>query len=456
MIRKPLTTMMLVTAVLMVVSTSAIAATSYRQANHSSADAAVKPVGKNSSVYSLEQAMSDNAQLSTIAFNGLVFITGSSGADSFMPPGKVADFFGFQYMRDVDTAEYGHNTTFLTRVASNVLFILNSEQRAKLLALAKAQAPLYNSFAYNRLPLMDAFRRNLEGKLPSGATGLDQEAVAAYTASLYTTDAELSYHRAVVTGGIIQSFTENQKAYLGRMDFNNYLTWPNVPEDEALKRGLKNSEYIALMTYASELFSWYKGSLDADVYFCPERHGTYFGGFYLKDYPAMDNPDYFISTNLTGDSGQRFLQILDEDQRALITGIVKLQHGWLQEAAQIRLEIATELRGAMQGKTVDKERIFALIHSYGELDGRMSGLYASRFAAVNRTLTAEQRAALVKLRNLAVIPNGVYRFATPVAMPTIPNTDFLFGQGKLPQQAGQLTPPASFTLEAKPPERQRS
>uniref|UniRef100_A0A4Y8PW32 Uncharacterized protein n=2 Tax=Paenibacillus athensensis TaxID=1967502 RepID=A0A4Y8PW32_9BACL len=447
--------MILVTAVLTAVSTSAIAAASYKQANRPSSNAAVKPAAKDNKGYSLEQAMSDNAQLSTIAFNGLAFITGSSGADSFMPPGKVADFFGFQYMRDVDTAQYGHNTTFLTRVASNVLFILNSEQRAKLIALAKVQAPLYDSFAYNRLPLMDAFRRNLEGKLPSGATGLDQEAVAAYTASLYTTDAELSYHRAVVTGEIIQSFTEKQKAYLGKMDFNNYLTWPDVPENEELKRGLKNSEYVALMTYASELFSWYKGSLDADVYFCPERHGTYFGGFYLKDYPAMDNPGYFISTNLTGDSGQQFLQILNGEQRALITGIVELQHGWLQEAAQTRLEIATELRGAMQGKKVDKERVFALIHSYGELDGRMSGLYASRFAAVNRTLTAEQRAALVKLRNLAVVPNGVYRFATPVATPPIPNSDFLFGQSELLQQAGQFTPPASFTLEAKQPERQR-
>ena len=91
--------------------------------------------------YTLEQAMSDNAQLSTIAFSGLAFITGSGGADTFFPPGKVADFFGFQYMRDVDTAGYGHNTTFLTRVASNVLHILNDSQKAKLVALAKEQLP---------------------------------------------------------------------------------------------------------------------------------------------------------------------------------------------------------------------------------------------------------------------------------------------------------------------------
>ena len=66
----------------------------------------------NSSQYSLSQAMSDQAQLSTIAFSGLGFITGNAGADTFFPPGKVADFFGFQYMRDVDIASYGHNTLF--------------------------------------------------------------------------------------------------------------------------------------------------------------------------------------------------------------------------------------------------------------------------------------------------------------------------------------------------------
>ena len=75
--------------------------------------------------YTLDQAMSDNAQLSTIAFDGLAFITGSAGADTFFPPGKVADFFGFQYMRDVDTAGYGHNTTFLSKAANNIIKILN-------------------------------------------------------------------------------------------------------------------------------------------------------------------------------------------------------------------------------------------------------------------------------------------------------------------------------------------
>ena len=51
--------------------------------------------------YTLEQAISDRAQLNTIAFSGLAFLTGSFGCDTFLPPGKVSDFFGFQYIRDV-------------------------------------------------------------------------------------------------------------------------------------------------------------------------------------------------------------------------------------------------------------------------------------------------------------------------------------------------------------------
>ena len=27
---------------------------------------------------------------------------------------------------------------------------------------------------------------------------------------------------------------------------------------------------VSVMTYASEMFSWYAGSVDADTYFCPE------------------------------------------------------------------------------------------------------------------------------------------------------------------------------------------
>ena len=44
--------------------------------------------------YTVTQATSDRAQLHTIAFDCFGFLTGSIGADSFFPPGKVADWWG--------------------------------------------------------------------------------------------------------------------------------------------------------------------------------------------------------------------------------------------------------------------------------------------------------------------------------------------------------------------------
>jgi hypothetical protein len=51
---------------------------------------------------------------------------------------------------------------------------------------------------------------------------------------------------------------------------------------------------------------------------------------------------------------------------------------------------------------------------------------------------------LVKLRNLDVVPAGAYKFSTPVAMPVIPKTDFMFDIGSAPKNEGQTTPPAGF------------
>ncbi len=136
----------------------------------------------------------------TIAFDGLAFLTGDFGCNTFLPPGKVADFCGFQYMRDVDTNQLGHNTSFVPRGANNVLFNLTNEQKARLVALAKEQEKLLTDFAHKRFPLIKAFCRQLEGDIPAGSTGLSREAVMKYTGELYEIDGLLSYRRAEVLG----------------------------------------------------------------------------------------------------------------------------------------------------------------------------------------------------------------------------------------------------------------
>jgi len=381
--------------------------------------------------YSVAQAVSDRAQLSTIAFSGLAFITGDFGTATFMPPGKVCDFFGFQYMRDIDAAGKGHNPMFLTRVAGDVLHILNDAQRQQFADLAAEQAPQFEQLAVKRMPLIQAFQRELEGSIPPGTSGLSRDAVTNYVGTVFADDAALSLRRAELFGQVAASLTAEQKASFAKMKFGDFNTWPDLDERDALKRpnpGMSRFFTVAYMTFASEFFSWYAGSVEADTYFCPERHGTYFGSFYMKDMPAMGKRNFDISTAVTGDSGESFLKLLSAEQRGAITSIIERQRKLLAEVVEVRQAISIELRKILKGSQADKAKVLALGRRYGELDGEMSWMYATAFAQVARTLTPEQRAACVKLRNLDGYTSApAYLFSQPLQeLPEIPNSDFLF------------------------------
>ncbi|MCP5096516.1 MAG: hypothetical protein GY943_13265, partial [Chloroflexi bacterium] len=379
--------------------------------------------------YNIEQALSDRAQGMTIAFDALAFLTGDLGSDSFFPPGKVADFWGFQYMRDNDPTEMGHNTDFLTQAAFNMLTILTPEQRAELVALAEGQVDSINEYGMMRFALMDAFHRLLENDLPAGTTGLNEEAIKTYSAELYRLDGEISFERAQVMGNMLSSMDDTQRAYMDSLVGLGMLEWPDVEEPSDL-RNLDRDVKVAVMTYAGDMFSWYLGSVEADVYFAPERQAAYFGSFYLKDAPAMGNPNYTISSSMTGDMGDAMLQTLTSDQAQLITGLVETQRPYLLNIVDAREQVSIELRKFMAGESADSATVLNLMEQYGELDGAIVYSYVVNFAQVNQTLTSDQKAQLMGFREEMLgdmmYPSGAYLYSQPIPMPEIMNTDFLF------------------------------
>jgi hypothetical protein len=380
--------------------------------------------------YTIERTLSDGAQRNTIAFDGLAFLTGNLGAQSFLPPGKVADFSGFQYLRDNDPTQLGHNTDFVTIVAFNVLHILTTEQIDLLVARAQVQIDSINAYAYRRFPLMQAFRRRLTGDMPAGCGGLSCDVVMAYSADLYRLDAAISYDRARLLGGIIRSLTPAQvSAFTALKALNGVGNWNRSLADPLQGRSLTRDVSVAVMTYASEMYSWYAGSVDADVYFCPERQGTYFGSFYLKDWPAMGNPGFTIDEALTGRAGEEFLNALADSQRTFIAGLVELQRNDLNEIVQRRRDIALLLRGFMTQESIDSAAVMTLAARYGEVDGRIVYSYATRFAQVAGVLVPAQRVRLTALADSLgyVDPPGAFLYSEPIAMPAIPSTDGFFG-----------------------------
>jgi hypothetical protein len=379
--------------------------------------------------YNIEQAISDRAQENTIAFDALGFLTGTLGSDSFFPPGKVADFWGFQCLRDNDPSERGHNTDFLTSASLNMLTVLTADQRAQLTALARSQVDAINQYGYKRFVLMKAFRRLLDDDLPSGTTGLSETAVKTFSAGLYQLDGQMSYQRAAVMGPILATLSSGQKAHLDAMVGKGMASWPKVGEPSEL-RGLSQDEKVAVMTYAGDMFSWYAGDLEADVYFCPERHGTYFGSFYLKDAPAVGNPGYSIDTTLTGNLGAALIGKLTHTQADLITGLVDIQRPYLLQIVDTRRAVASELRKFRSGGEASEATVAALMTTYGELDGEIVYHMAVNFCAVGDTLTIAEMTELAGLRTQLLgdlsTPAGAYLFSKEIPVPDIPNTDFLF------------------------------
>lgn len=380
----------------------------------------------------IEQTLSDQAQRTTIAFDALAFLTGDLCSDSFLPPGKVADFSGFQYLRDNDPTGMGHNTDFVTIIAFNILSILSESQIGELVALAQTQTAMINEHGYKRFPLMQAFRRLLEGDIPDGSEGLSRSAVMAYSSQLYRLDGQISYDRAETLGRILRNLTSEQQTALESLKaLNGIDNWDKNKEDplRELYPNLSHDEHVAVMTYASEIYSWYAGSVTADTYFCPERQGTYFGSFYMKDMPAMGNPNFTIPDNLTADMGNRFLGTLTNPQAEQVTGLVDIQREDLYDIVETRSAISILLRLFMVRDTVDEDAVLALAERYGELDGEIVYNYATHFASVGAILSDQQAAEITAIREeWNTIPcSGAYLYSESIDMPEIMNTDSLFG-----------------------------
>jgi len=397
---------------------------------------ALNAAADSAPAFTMSLTLADGGQRATLAFDGLALMTGNLEAQSFFPPGKVADYTGFQYLRDNDPDNMGHNTSFLTRVANNVIYILSDSQLAQLETLATNQLSQINLYGYKRFALMKAFRRLIESDLPAGSTGLKLSNVKQVSRELYLIDGQISFDRALLYANILNSLTAEQKAYLDAMKGKGWNSWPDIPNNQisSKMRGLAPGTSVAVMTYAGDLYSWYAGSLTADVYFCPERHGTYYGGFYIKDAPAVGHEGYSISEQLTATAGAALCDsskgYVTSSQAAAISSLVNTQRNNLYAGptniVQIRTQIATLLRSLLTSTASSASvnaQVLALSGSYGDLDGENNYNYATVFSQVYNTLTADQKIRLAALRQS--IMSGTYADGTTFDF-SVCTTPFLY------------------------------
>jgi len=102
----------------------------------------------------------------------------------------------------------------------------------------------------------------------------------------------------------------------------------------------------------------------------------------------------------------------------------------LQGIVDTRKEISTELRKFKDGSAADSATVLSLMGKYGQFDGEIIYNMAVHFTEVSQSLTSAQKTQLNGLRKEMLgdlmHPSGAYLYSEPIAMPDIPNTDFLF------------------------------
>jgi hypothetical protein len=279
---------------------------------------------------------------------------------------------------------------------------------------------------------MQAFRRLIDGNIPSGSTGLNLTAVKKASRELYLIDGQISFDRAVLYASVINSLDSTQKAYLAAMKGKGWSSWPDITDAQINSKmsALAQGSKVAVMTYASDIFSWYAGSLDADVYFCPERHGTYYGGFYIKDAPAVGHEGYSIDEQMTATAGSALIDTskgyVTQDQATVMYSLVATQKANLNSIVSTRTQIATLLRSLLTSSaSADsvKAQVLALSGTYGDLDGENNYNYATVFTKVSRTLTTAQKAKLATLRKSMM--SGKYADGTAFDY-SVATTPFLY------------------------------
>ena len=384
-------------------------------------------ISLSGTVFDMTQTLSGGAQRNTIAFSGVAFFSGCYYASSFYPPGKVADYFGFQYMRDNDPDESGHNTDFLTKVAYFMMHTLNAQQIQHLADLAELQDSLVDAYAYNRLPIIKSFHRYLDNDIPVGKTTLSFDSIKQASRNLYLLDGEISYQRAKYFSDVIKSLSQAQLDSIYKWAAIGMQSWPMFSKPSISYPSRLNT---LVMTNCSEMYAWIVGNITSDAYFCPERQGTYFGGFYMKDAPAVGNPGYAISTEATANKGKYLTDtLLDATQGQKIKDIYTVVKPSLLQMPVVREKIATELRKFWTQAEINKDSIMAWSAEYGELDAVYIYTMVDHFVSVGRTLTDQQKADLIILRDLDEFPckaGKVFLYSAEIDEPNVGDTDKFF------------------------------
>ena len=253
----------------------------------------------------------------TFGYAGLAWLTDNLCSDSFLPPGKIGEFMGFQFIRDSEPNGLGHNSQFSDYISQYIFTKLTDGQLALLASLANDPSHLNTTkfVLTSRADMSNSLRKLLLSSDKLSYLNLD--AVAKVYGEIQQSNGLIILERAKKIGSIIRDMSQTLKAEIKEFFSPFLLNTSNLSsiKDESRQRfkvlgippginttlwnGLPWRDDSLMVTLGNQLMAWLTD--DVGVYFAPEVSSCFaFSLVYFLCAPSSELLFAPLYVNITG------------------------------------------------------------------------------------------------------------------------------------------------------------
>ncbi|MFO1054974.1 MAG: sulfatase-like hydrolase/transferase [Planctomycetota bacterium] len=321
------------------------------------------------------------------------WLTGGSAENDYVSVGRLANYFGFVAFRvssDFSISRGG--------VGQRAYAILDPSQREKLVRLLDEQWPKLIACEEARV----AINRALEGLLVGRAATM--EAVERLGVAFGRAESELGLVLARGFCAIAATLTDAQREQFAAVRRDGlagqlaafHLDGPTRNALSGLAGDISGRRGQELWNLASNLLTWTTGTPEADDYDSVGKPSQHFGFVDLRI-----ESGHAITR---GGVADRMRELLDAPQREGLESVVIANEADFAGFFAARRDINREFEGGLAGRSIDPGKTLAAGEAQGRAEARMTWRQAAAYLALRDSLTPEQTAALVQLREHLVIP----------------------------------------------------
>eukprot|EP00930_Biecheleria_cincta_P044254 TRINITY_DN30382_c0_g1_i1.p1 TRINITY_DN30382_c0_g1~~TRINITY_DN30382_c0_g1_i1.p1 ORF type:complete len:1734 (+),score=270.87 TRINITY_DN30382_c0_g1_i1:59-5260(+) len=287
----------------------------------------------------------EDTDFNILASKGFAFFTGGVTQDAWMPPGKTAVYFGFQYFRYQDSGAISSSDA--RKVGAAVAYKLDAAQRSTLCSMIDSSASLYQEIHALRAEIVSRIHDLRQAVVNGSSNDLaktratSEVEIGRLSQELYARDGAVADLYGT-TFAALNLTAEQRKYFYDLWNGAAYLNSSDVASFKGKDACSKDQTYAQsnIESVASEIFAWVVGNDAWLGYIAEGKVANVFGFMRLRQEPRQEGS---VSADRAG-MASRFISALTMADCRSMASVVKRNINSMREYAGLHHEIARELK----------------------------------------------------------------------------------------------------------------